>query len=65
MMLGMFLLLLVHVIGLVMLPFVGGAYLWSGFWQYAFVSFAVWLVLLWSWRHFRLHGHFSDLPSVL
>jgi hypothetical protein len=57
-MLGMFLFLLVHVAGLFMLPFLGTTWLWFGLWQKGFASFAVWLLLLWSWRHFRLRGRF-------
>ena len=57
-MLGAFALLLVTVSGLFLLPFVGGACFWFGLWGYGLASFGAWLVLLWSWRRFRLHEHF-------
>jgi hypothetical protein len=65
MMVGVFLLLLVHIIGLFYLPFIGGVWICYGLWQHGLVAFAVWLLLLFSWRPFRLHKHFQSPPSVL
>jgi hypothetical protein len=65
MMLGMFLFLLVHVSGLFMLPIIGGACFLFGLWQYGVILALGWLLLFWSWRHFRLREHFRSPPSVL
>jgi len=65
MMLGMFVLLLVHVCGLFLLPFIVGTYLWFGLWRQGLIALAVWLLLCWSWRHFRLSEHFQSPPSTL
>jgi hypothetical protein len=63
-MLGVFVLLLVRALGLFLLPFLGASYFWFGLWRYGFVTFSVWLFVLWSWRHFRLGGHFRNPSSV-
>ena len=65
MMLGMFLLLLAHFSGFLLLPLVGGACIWDGRWPYGVASFSLWFLLLWSWRHFRLREHFQSPPSLL
>ncbi|MEO6969626.1 MAG: hypothetical protein ABI217_01880 [Chthoniobacterales bacterium] len=41
MMLGMFLLLLVHVFGLFLLPLIGGICLWHRLWSYGVASFSL------------------------
>ena len=53
-MLGMFVILLVHGMGLLMLPILAAACLWYGFWLWGLAMAAGWLLLFWSWRHFRL-----------
>jgi hypothetical protein len=60
MMIAMFLLFLAHILGLVLLPlFAVICVRWPASWGYAVVASASWLVVLWSWRHFRLGEHFN------
>jgi hypothetical protein len=65
MMLGMFALLMVHLLGLFLLPLFGGFCILLGLWQLGLGSFAGWLVLFWSWRRFGIQNHFQSPPSVL
>ena len=64
-MLAVFVVLLAHIAGLFMLPFISGVCVYEGLWQYGLISLGIWLLLLWSWRRFRLHQQFQSPPSVL
>lgn len=63
--LGVFLILLGHLAGLAMLPLLGAVWLWFGPWPDGLAAVAGWLLLLWSWRRFRLREYLQEAPSVL
>jgi hypothetical protein len=56
-------LVLVILIGI--LPFISVAYLWFGEWKQAALHFAIWALLLFAYRRFRLGRWIERPPSVL
>jgi hypothetical protein len=63
--LAAFVLLVCLIAGLLFPPVVAAACLFYGLWWQGITAFAVWLLVIWAWRHFRLSRFFESPPSLL
>lgn len=60
-----FMFLLGMLVGLTVLPVFTVIYGYAACWPEAGISLALWLPVLWAWRHYRWWKHFEGPPSVL
>jgi hypothetical protein len=56
---------LAHFAGLLVLPWVALTSIYCGLWRQAVGAAGCWLIIVWSWRRFRLSENLKDPPSLL